>query len=154
MRRSLDLICLLVLLASGALIVPASAQSPQAPIPTVLLAASAAMPKGKAAMVVVRPNASPREVIVIDPAIATAEDVIASLDILRHLPAFTSADTKQELRAYPVRITPSKSWPKDKGRYEKYLRDVRAASPRSVAGLGRVRAIDVPRSDAGATISP
>src|SRR4051812_22462510 len=121
MRRSIDLICLLVLLASGALIVPASAQSPQAPTPTtptVLLAASAAMPKGKAAMVMVRPNASPREVIVIDPAIATAEDVSASLDILRHLPAFASADTKQEMRAYPARITPPKSWAKDKGRYE------------------------------------
>jgi hypothetical protein len=112
--------------------------------PTIMLATGPELPRGKRAMVLVRPAGTPREIVVVGAA-ATPEDLAASLHIAQNILLGFPTGLRQEVRAYPTAFVPPSDWRTvDKPRFMQYLKDVRTAKARSVEGLGTMRVIDVP----------
>lgn len=144
MTRQLRCLSMLGLCLAAGLAGRAGAQGERHLPSTIALASGAQLPAGKRAMVLVRPVATPRAIIVLG-ADATPEDVGASLRIVQHILLRFPAEMRQEVRAYPAGFQPATDWDTvDKPRFAQYLRDVRTAKARGVEGLGTVRLIDVP----------
>lgn len=144
MPRPLRCLWMLGLCLAPVLAGRAGAQGGRRLPPTIVLASGARLPAGKRAMVLVRPVAAPRAVVVLG-ADATPEDVGASLRIVQHILLGFPTELRQEVRAYPAGFQPAKDWDTvDKPRFAQYLKDVRTAKARGVDGLGTVRVIDVP----------
>ena len=128
----------LVLLSTSA-----AAQEAPASVEVTLVAAPG-LPSGAPTLVMHRRQARPRDVVLLDLARATPEDLAASLTLLATLRAQFGDVPSTDVQAVPGTFTPSPAFPQtDRPRLAGYLRSLGSAPPRRLEQLGAAPAITV-----------
>lgn len=123
---------------------PAVAQEMTAPSTTVTLVATSQLPENARTMVLLRRQAQPREVILVDVAHATAADLGAALAQLATLRARFGDVPETDVHSLATSFRPARDFAATDGpRLDRYLRNLRAAPVRTLESLGSAPALPV-----------